>query len=181
MPSVKFSGGGIIVGGCFSGARLDLVVPMKRTLLLWHTKAFWTISCSQLCGNSLKIGNPVTIWLCPSAQRKVHKGIVVWVWCGRMWLVCTDSWSQRDRTPLEWIRNTPKHCGKPSQKIWRCCNFKGWTKIKINWLRMGCQVHSFFFPVSHLDERNRWLASFFWTKCSRYTVCTICHFTEGFQ
>jgi len=53
--TVKFGGGGIMGCGSFSGLGLDPLVPVKETLYAsaYQDINFWTISCSQLCGNSL--------------------------------------------------------------------------------------------------------------------------------
>lgn len=52
-PTVKFGGGGILVCGCFSRFGLGSILQRRTTLILQHTKTFWTMLCFQLWGNIL--------------------------------------------------------------------------------------------------------------------------------
>ena len=70
VPSVTFSGGGIMVCGCFSGAGLDPLVPVKGTLnaLAYQEMLGMTPSCSNM-----------TLHQC---TKQVHKDMDERVWCG---------------------------------------------------------------------------------------------------
>lgn len=68
---------GITVGGCVSGVGLGPVVPVKGTI----NASAWTISCAQICGNSL--------WMTTSCSNMtahqhtmLHKDLSERVWCG---------------------------------------------------------------------------------------------------
>lgn len=58
VPSVKFSGVGIVVLSCFSGVGLSPLARVKETLNASAYKNILqqAISCSQLCGNILGMG-----------------------------------------------------------------------------------------------------------------------------
>ncbi len=99
-----------MVWGCFSGAGLGPLVPVKGTL---NALAYQEILDNSMLptlweqfgdGPFLSQHDRKGPWLRTSAQSKVHKDMDVRVWCGRTWLACTESWPQPDRTPLGWIR-----------------------------------------------------------------------------
>lgn len=86
---LKFRGGGVKVKACFSGVGLEPLIPVKGFLILQHMKAFWTNSCSQLCGKSLG--------MCPFLSQHdctpLHKARFLKTWTGKfgVHLACTDS------------------------------------------------------------------------------------------
>ena len=98
LTSVKFGGGRIMVWGCFSGAGLGPLVPVKGTL---NASAYQEMSDTFMLPTlweQFEDGPLLFQHDCTSAQSKVHKDMDERAWCGWTWLACTDSWPQPDRT-----------------------------------------------------------------------------------
>ncbi len=62
--------------GCFSGVGLGPLFPVKGNL-----KNFSQCYASNFVGTVWGRPFPITAWLCPIAQSKVHKDVFGWVWC----------------------------------------------------------------------------------------------------
>lgn len=144
--------------------------------MLCRNKTFGKFHALNLVGAVWGWLLSVPTWLRTVAQSKVHKDVDEWVWCGRTWLACTDSWPQPDRAPFELIRAetvsqafsfhisvwphkwafgrmaknshkyTPQPCGKLSHRSW---SESGQHHIKAYGFRMER-------PLVHMCE-GRWV------------------------
>lgn len=131
------------------------------------------------------------------AQRKVHKDMNEGVWRRRMWLACTESWPQPDRTPLEWIRAetepglpaasfVPKAQGRPRQDKPYCCEVIALhhhvASNEVNFKNCNNSTLNLISKSSGFDVKTWVTQVYFCTlynfknktkKCAQHTCCTV--------
>ena len=80
LHCAKFGGGGIVVWGCFSGAELGPLAPVKGTL---NASAYQEMLDNSMLHTLLEqFGDGHFLFQHGCAQSKVHKDMDGTVWCG---------------------------------------------------------------------------------------------------